>query len=56
MKHEARQAMEDAGVPILPGTKGVIKSPEEGLETAEQIGFPVMMPGVGSPLFLRRCL
>jgi acetyl-CoA carboxylase biotin carboxylase subunit len=43
MKHEARQAMEEAGVPILPGTKGVIKSPEEGLETAQKIGFPVMI-------------
>ncbi len=43
MKHEARQAMEEAGVPILPGTKGVIKSPEAGLETAQGIGFPVMI-------------
>jgi acetyl-CoA carboxylase biotin carboxylase subunit len=43
MKHEARQVMEEAGVPILPGTKGVIKSSEEGLATAEQIGFPVMI-------------
>jgi acetyl-CoA carboxylase biotin carboxylase subunit len=43
MKHEARQAMEQAGVPILPGTKGVIKSPEEGLKTARGIGFPVMI-------------
>src|SRR5215472_13898609 len=43
MKHQARQTMEEAGVPILPGTKGVIKSPEEGLETAQQIGFPIMI-------------
>jgi acetyl-CoA carboxylase biotin carboxylase subunit len=43
MKHEARQAMEEAGVPILPGTKGIVKSAEEGLEAAQQIGFPVMI-------------
>jgi acetyl-CoA carboxylase biotin carboxylase subunit len=43
MKHEARQVMEEAGVPILPGTKGIVKSPEEGLETAQRIGFPVMI-------------
>jgi len=43
LKQEARAAMEDAGVPILPGSKGILKSEEEAVETATQIGFPVML-------------
>jgi acetyl-CoA carboxylase biotin carboxylase subunit len=43
LKQEARAAMEAAGVPILPGSKGVLKSAEEALEIAAQIGFPVML-------------
>jgi acetyl-CoA carboxylase biotin carboxylase subunit len=43
MKQEARQAMEEAGVPILPGSKGTLKSVEEGREIAEAIGYPVMI-------------
>ena len=43
LKQEARAAMEQAGVPILPGSKGILKSLEEAIETAGQIGFPVML-------------
>jgi acetyl-CoA carboxylase biotin carboxylase subunit len=43
LKQEARAAMEEAGVPILPGSKGVIKSAEEALELAAEIGYPVML-------------
>jgi acetyl-CoA carboxylase biotin carboxylase subunit len=43
LKQEARAAMEEAGVPILPGSKGILKSEEEAIETARQIGFPVML-------------
>jgi acetyl-CoA carboxylase, biotin carboxylase subunit len=43
LKQEARAAMEEAGVPILPGSKGILKSEEEAIETAGQIGFPVML-------------
>jgi acetyl-CoA carboxylase, biotin carboxylase subunit len=43
LKQEARAAMESAGVPILPGSKGILKSVEEANETAGQIGFPVML-------------
>jgi len=31
------------GVPILPGSEGILKSSEEALETAERIGYPVML-------------
>ena len=43
LKQEARTAMEQAGVPILPGSKGVLGSVEEALEVAGGIGYPVMM-------------
>jgi acetyl-CoA carboxylase biotin carboxylase subunit len=43
LKQLARTAMEQSGVPILPGSKGILKCPEEALEVAEQIGYPVML-------------
>ena len=43
LKQRARAAMDEHGVPILPGSRGVVKSVEEGLDTAAQIGFPVMI-------------
>jgi acetyl-CoA carboxylase biotin carboxylase subunit len=43
LKQIARSAMDEAGVPILPGSKGVLKNVEDALETAERIGYPVML-------------
>ena len=43
LKQIARAAMEENGVPILPGSAGILKSPEEAVETAERIGYPVML-------------
>jgi len=43
LKQHARAAMAKSGVPILPGSDGILKSPEEALETAERIGYPVML-------------
>jgi acetyl-CoA carboxylase, biotin carboxylase subunit len=42
-KQVARSAMDEAGVPILPGSKGILKNLEEALQVAEQIGYPVML-------------
>jgi acetyl-CoA carboxylase biotin carboxylase subunit len=42
-KEKARQAMKHAKVPILPGSDGVLASVEEALETAEQVGYPVIL-------------
>src|SRR5215475_1301344 len=42
-KEKARVAMKKAGVPILPGSEGVIQSEEEGLEWAKQVGYPVIL-------------
>jgi len=43
VKEHARAMMRDAGVPILPGSEGVIKTEQEALETAEAIGYPVIV-------------
>ena len=42
-KQLARTAMKEGGVPILPGSEGILQSPEEALELGEQIGYPVMI-------------
>ncbi len=42
-KEKARAAMKKAGVPILPGSDGIIASDGEALEWARQVGFPVIM-------------
>jgi acetyl-CoA carboxylase biotin carboxylase subunit len=43
VKEQARAFMSDMGVPVLPGSTGVLQSPEEALEVAEQIGYPVIL-------------
>ena len=43
LKQEARTAMAEAGVPILPGSKGILNSVEEALDLASEIGYPIML-------------
>jgi acetyl-CoA carboxylase, biotin carboxylase subunit len=43
VKEQARAFMRDMGVPVLPGSTGVLQSPEEALEVAAQIGYPVIL-------------
>src|SRR5437660_954203 len=43
VKDCARAIMRDAGVPILPGSDGVLGSAEEAVETARRIGYPVIV-------------
>ncbi len=43
LKQLARAEMEAAGVPILPGSQGVLGSAEEAEELAQQIGYPVIL-------------
>jgi acetyl-CoA carboxylase biotin carboxylase subunit len=43
VKEKARAFMRETGVPVLPGSPGVLKSPEEALELAEKIGYPVIL-------------
>ncbi|MFC7363687.1 MULTISPECIES: acetyl-CoA carboxylase biotin carboxylase subunit [Bhargavaea] len=42
-KIEARRAMTEAGVPVVPGTEEGVATLEEALRAAEAIGYPVMM-------------
>lgn len=42
-KSEARRAAAAAGVPTLAGTEKPLSSPEEGLEIARTIGFPLLV-------------
>jgi acetyl-CoA carboxylase biotin carboxylase subunit len=42
-KEKARAEMKRHGVPILPGSEGILASDGEALEWARQIGFPVII-------------
>src|SRR5690349_12505204 len=42
-KEKARAAMKSAGVPILPGSDGVLATAGEALEYARQVGFPIIV-------------
>src|SRR5205809_7695627 len=42
-KEKARQTMKKSGVPILPGSDGVINSMDEAQEWARTIGYPVIV-------------
>ena len=42
-KASARSLMKKAGVPVIPGSDGVVNSYEEALAVAEKIGYPVLI-------------
>jgi acetyl-CoA carboxylase, biotin carboxylase subunit len=42
-KVEARRAMKEAGLPILPGSPDPLKSEEEAVAVAREIGYPVII-------------
>ncbi len=42
-KVEARRAMKEAGLPILPGSPGPVQSGEEATALAREIGYPVII-------------
>lgn len=43
IKDVARETMKQAGVPIVPGSEGVIADEEEGVKIAREIGYPVII-------------
>ncbi len=45
-KAEARRVMREAGVPLLPGTPGIVGSLSEAREFTRKIGFPVVIKAV----------
>jgi acetyl-CoA carboxylase biotin carboxylase subunit len=42
-KAAAREAMQNAGVPIVPGTPGPVSDEREAMDWARRIGFPVIV-------------
>jgi acetyl-CoA carboxylase, biotin carboxylase subunit len=42
-KSRAREVMKSAGVPVVPGSEGVLTSEKEALQLAGTIGYPVMI-------------
>ena len=44
----AKDTMKKNGVPVIPGSDGVVATPEEGVAIAKEIGFPVIIkPSAG---------
>jgi pyruvate carboxylase subunit A len=56
-KTAAREAMHAAGLPVTPGSLGNLSDLEDGLKTAEEIGYPVMLKATsgGGGRGIRRC-
>ena len=42
-KATAKATMQQAGVPIIPGSEGLLTSVEEGISLAKEMGFPVLL-------------
>ena len=42
-KNQARATAKKSGVPVTPGSDGIVETEEEAFEVAEQMGFPVMI-------------
>ncbi|MDP4550193.1 acetyl-CoA carboxylase biotin carboxylase subunit [Alkalihalobacillus macyae] len=42
-KDVARTTMKEAGVPIVPGSEGIIKDADEGVALANEMGYPVII-------------
>ena len=42
-KSKAKETMESAGVPVIPGSKGLIKSKSQAVELAKKIKYPVIL-------------
>jgi acetyl-CoA carboxylase biotin carboxylase subunit len=42
-KDKARQAMAEAGMPVIPGSEGVVPDEEAARKAAKEIGYPLMI-------------
>jgi acetyl/propionyl-CoA carboxylase alpha subunit len=45
-KNRAREIMRKAGVPVTPGSDGVVKTQEDALVVAKKLGYPVLIKAV----------
>lgn len=43
LKHSARELAVKAGVPVVPGSQGLIRDADEAVRESERLGFPVML-------------
>lgn len=44
LKHRARDIAVAAGVPVVPGTKGLLVTEQEAVDAANRLGYPVRHP------------
>ena len=42
-KAKAREIMQSAGVPVIPGTKGILQNEQDAFKMAVRIGYPVLI-------------
>ena len=56
-KIQARQAMVEANIPVIPGSEENVKSLDEAIKIAENIGYPIMLKATngGGGRGIRRC-
>ncbi|MFQ5345994.1 MAG: acetyl/propionyl/methylcrotonyl-CoA carboxylase subunit alpha, partial [Mariprofundus sp.] len=56
-KTNARTAMLAAGIPCIPGTEASLQNVEEAVETAREMGYPIMLKAAagGGGRGIRRC-
>lgn len=47
IKHTARGLAKKAGVPIVPGTEGLVDSQDNAVSEADKLGYPVMLKATG---------
>ncbi len=45
-KAVAKQTMIDLGIPVVPGSKGIVDTAEEGMKIANEYGYPVLVKAV----------
>ncbi|MFD1885177.1 acetyl-CoA carboxylase biotin carboxylase subunit [Paenibacillus wenxiniae] len=42
-KSEAKRTMQDAGVPVIPGSDGIVDDLDEAVKIAREIGYPIII-------------
>jgi len=42
-KVEARKTVSEAGIPVIPGSKDIVETPEEAVKIARSLGYPVII-------------
>ncbi|EED20897.1 urea amidolyase, putative [Talaromyces stipitatus ATCC 10500] len=47
LKHRAREMAIEAGVPIVPGTGGLLATEDDAVSAADELGYPVMLKATG---------